>query len=132
MNSKYYILLVLFIIAFLASIMLAFSPKEDTCALDTNCSAVQLSNQATTLGIKNCHYGVVIFFFMSILIFMQIKKPSKRKKFIIHSGVIIGSLVSFYFLYLQFFVLNAICIYCLTVDFSMLLSLIITALYWKK
>ena len=132
MRYKYQILLALFIVALMASILLATAPDGESCNIDGSCNVVQLSKQATTFGIKNCHYGIAIFLFMSILTFIQIKKPDKIKRFVINLGVVLGSLISLYFLYLQFFELKALCVYCLTVDISMLLSLAIVLSSWKK
>jgi uncharacterized membrane protein len=112
--------------------MLATAPDGETCNLETSCDAVQLSKHATTFGIKNCHYGVAIFLVMSILAFLQMKKPDKTRRLIINWGVIIGGLIALYFVYLQFFVIKDVCVYCMSVDTSMIVALIITLFYWEK
>ncbi len=123
MKFKYSLLLIIFIAAFISSLILTITPAPPIC--EEGCDIVQTSVYANTLGIKNSAYGVGIFAFMSLITFLQIKKPSKNKKSLIHTGTTIGAIIATYFLYLQYFVLHAYCQYCLVVDVGMLLALII-------
>ena len=72
---KYKILLILFIISLVSSLMLAFIPNGETCNVEDTCNAVQASKYSETFGIKNSHYGVAIFLFLTILTFSEIRKP---------------------------------------------------------
>lgn len=130
-KTKYTTILIIFILVTIASGILSFVSIEQACGgIQTTCYAVQTSQYETTFGIKNAHAGLVIFSLMAVLTFLYLKKPSKNKKQIISLGIIGGSLFALYFLYLQFFVLNAICKYCMVIDIGMLINLgIIT--FWK-
>ena len=131
---KYPILLALAVLSLISSIVLSLpSGSTGDCLLGgTGCNIVHSSEYNYLLGIQNSYYGIAIFFVLSILIYLQIKKPEKIKKNLIHLAIIFGSLFALYFIYLQHFVLNAYCDYCLIVDFSMLISLGIIIANWKK
>ena len=127
---KYKILLVLFIIALISSILLAFNGNGDVCEVDENveegsCITVKSSDYSSFFGIQNHYYGIVMFAFMILITLSYLKKPRKYKKYIINLGVIVGAIIAIYFLYLQQFVLNVFCKYCLVVDISMILALIL-------
>jgi uncharacterized membrane protein len=129
---KYKILLILFIISFIASAILSFIPLEQACGgLQTSCYAVQTSQYESTLGIKNAYSGLVAFFIMSILTFFQIKNPKKSVKNLIKYCTVFASLIAVYLIYIQFFVINAICKYCMVIDSATLISLGII-LFWKE
>jgi len=131
-KTKYKILLVLFIIAFVASAILSFIPTEQACGgIQTTCYAVQTSQYEATLGIKNAYSGLVAFLLIGFLAFLQIKNPNKERKDLIKYGVVFASLIALYLLYVQFFVLNAICKYCMVIDSATLISLGIV-LFWKE
>ncbi|MBM3228272.1 hypothetical protein FJZ20_00055 [Candidatus Pacearchaeota archaeon] len=131
---KYPVLLALAVLSLISSILLSLpSSSSGECLLGgTSCNIVHSSEYNYFLGIQNSYYGIVIFSILSLLIYLQIKKPEKIKKNLIHLAIIFGSLFALYFLYLQHFVLNAYCDYCLIVDFSMLISLGIIIANWKK
>jgi len=59
-------------------------------------------------------------------------KPEKYKKIIIHSGIFIGTIIAVYFLYIQQFVLQEYCKYCIVIDFSLLIAFIIAIFTWKN
>jgi len=121
---KYKILLVLFIIALISSILLAFNGNHEICEPES-CEDVQSSDYFSFFGIQNHYYGIVMFAFMILLTLSYIKKQRKYKKYIINLGVVVGAVIAIYFLYLQQFVLNSFCKYCLVVDISMILALIL-------
>lgn len=131
-NAKYKAILIIFILAIIASGILSFVSVEQACGgIQTTCYAVQTSQYETTFGIKNAYLGFFIFSIMAILTFLHIKTPSKNKKQIITLGIIAGTIFALYFLYLQFFVLNAMCKYCMVIDIGMLMNLGIIIL-WKE
>jgi len=131
---KYKILLAIFIIALISSIMLSFSLDVGLCSAEetSDCDIVAASPQNYTLGIKNSHFGIIIFTALSILTFLQIKNHSEDRKETINWAVILGSAIALYFIYLQKFVIQAYCKYCLIVDISMLIGLIIVLKNWKE
>ncbi len=126
---KYKILLVLFIIALISSILLAFNGNGNVCEAEENvegsCITVQSSDYSSFFGIPNHYYGIVMFTFLILITLSYIKKERKYKKYIINLGVVVGAIIAIYFLYLQQFVLNVYCKYCLVVDISMILALIL-------
>jgi uncharacterized membrane protein len=132
-KAKYSIILGILILAIIASGILTFVSVEQACGgVQTTCYAVQTSQYEKTFGIKNAYIGLVVFSLLAILTFIHIIKPSKYKKQLIALGIIGGALFALYFLYLQFFVLDAICKYCMVIDIGMLLSLGIVILWREK
>lgn len=132
MQLKYLIILFLFVSALAASALLAFTPVSEICNPGVGCDIVQHSTYAKTFGVKNSYYGVGIFSFLVLITVLQLKKPTKLKKIVIYSFIQLGSVIALYLIYLQHFVLNAYCKYCLVVDFSLLLALILILLDWKN
>ena len=80
------------------------------------------------MGIKNEYFGDVIFAFMIFVVISCIAKPKKSKKMIIKLGILFGALTALYFIYLQFFVVHAICKYCMVIDSSMILALLVNSI----
>jgi uncharacterized membrane protein len=130
-EKKYIVILVIFILAILASGILSFVSIEQACGgTQTGCYAVNTSQYEKTLGIKNGYIGLVVFSILAIITSLHIRNPSKSKKRIIITGIILGTLFALYFLYIQFFVLKAICKYCMVIDLGMLINLGII-MFWK-
>lgn len=129
---KYKILLILFVIALLASLILSFLPVAEICNPNIGCEVIHHSSYNYIFGIQNSYFGILFFALGALLIHSQIKNATKQKKNLIHAAVIIGSIIALYFLYLQQFILKSYCIYCLTVDVSMLLALLVIIFNWKK
>lgn len=127
---RYKILLGLFILSLLSSLILSFTPVSEICDPGEGCDVVHYSPYNYTFGVQNSHYGIAIFTIMILLTLWQIKKPRKFKEKIISISVAVGSLIAIYFIYIQHSILQAYCKYCLVVDFSMLVSLIVL-LYYK-
>jgi uncharacterized membrane protein len=129
---KYKILLILFAICFIASAVLSFVPAEQACGgIKTTCYAVQTSQYEQTFGINNSYFGLLAFALIGVLAFLQIKQKEKIRKDLITYGVVFASFVAIYLLYIQFFVLNAVCKYCMVIDSATLISLGIV-LFWKE
>ena len=129
----YHILLVLFIASLASSLIISTQPISEICDTSSGCDIVQHSRHAETFGIKNSHFGVVVFSLLSIVTYLQLKNPTKQKKQFIYLGIIISSIIAIYFIYLQQFILEAYCKYCMVVDISMLIALgLITSNYKRK
>jgi len=132
MKNKF--LLAIFIISFLASVILSIPQSSDSgfCRADANvgCNSVQNSKYSYTFGIKNSYIGLIAFAFLSFVVFSHIKNPRKNKKLLIDIGIIIGALIAIYFIYLQAFVLKEFCRYCLVVDIGMISALLLI-IPWK-
>lgn len=123
---KYKSILFLIALGLVASVILSFIPIDEACGLENSgCYIVQTSPYETTLGFQNAHLGLVAFAILFIITFLHDKKPTKKRKQLIASGLILGSIFAIYFLFIQFFILNAVCQYCMVTDFGILLSLAI-------
>jgi uncharacterized membrane protein len=126
---------ILFILAIIigASTILSFIPLDQACGIGaTGCSQVQASEYGQTFGIKNAHLGLVAFAILFLINFWHIKKPTKQKKQFLTLGLSVGSIVAVYFIYLQLFVLNAICPYCMVADLGIITSLAIILFVKEK
>ena len=131
-SPKYIVLLALFLLSFLASAILSFIPLEQACGgVQTTCYAVQTSDYETFWGIKNAYLGLLAFGIIAILTVFQIETPKKPTKRIILAGVIFASIIALYFLYIQFFILDALCKYCMVIDTASLLALGIV-IFWRE
>lgn len=131
-KTKYISILSFVIISLISSMILSFTPVSQSCSIDGGgCNKVHNCCYNYTFGIQNSHYGIGLFLILSTILLYQIKNPSNKKRGLIHLGVILGSIVAFWFLYLQQFVIRAYCKYCLVVDFSMIIALSITLFQWS-
>ncbi|MGA2130461.1 MAG: vitamin K epoxide reductase family protein [Candidatus Pacearchaeota archaeon] len=127
---KYKVFLFVFVIGLISSIIITTNPSTGICAPGQGCSIVNSSPYASLFGIKNSVYGIFIFSFMILLTLFHINNPSRHTRNIIHAAVIIGSLISLYFLFIQIFVIKAICEFCLLVDFGLLVGLVFLIYLW--
>jgi len=123
---KHVLIMIFVISSLISSSILAFQPLSEICNIEEGCDLVQNSVYAQTFGIKNSVYGVWAFSLLLILIAYQIFKPSKEKENLIKYSLIISSIVAIYFLFLQIFILQAYCKYCLIVDLSVIFATIIS------
>lgn len=115
------IILLIFILTLISSIILTITPSTKVC--EGTCTEIQKSNYDSLFGIKNAHLGLFIFAFLSIITISHIKSPKKNKKKIINLGIIFGTIIAVYFLYIQAFVLKEFCKYCMIIDIGMLINL---------
>jgi len=131
-KTKYTLILIIFIVSALASGILSFVSIEQACGGTQNsCYEVQTSKYETTLGIKNAHVGLIVFPILAILTLIHLRNPTKLKKQIITLGLFFGTIFALYFIYLQLFILKALCKYCIVVDLGMIIGLGIIIL-WKE
>ena len=128
-KNKFYIIKILFILALLTSIAMSFEKSTEFCSVldheNSGCYKMSESKYAELFGIKNYIYGIIIFLVLTIITDSHIKNPSKKKENLLRNGIIIEAIISLYFLYLQQFVIQAYCKYCLVIDFSLILITII-------
>ncbi len=100
-----------------------------SCFADINaggCGTVASSVYATTFGVSNPWYGIFFFSFLLIVSILEIraifyKSHTKTILFFILRyvqtyGMILATIFALWLLYVQFFILYAICTYCLWVD----------------
>ena len=131
-KTKYEILLLIFFISFLSSLMLSLAPTTIICDVNEGGDVVNHSKYSKTFGIPNSDYGVAIFIFAIILTTLQIRNPTKNKRNLIHLMVVIGASIAIYYFYLQQFVLEAYCKYCIVVDTALVVSLLVVLFNWRK
>ena len=125
---KYKLLLTLFAISLAFSILLAFTPTDKLCGPETSsCSIVQNSEYKEILGINNAILGITAFTILIAITILHIKNPRKETKTFLALGVLFSTIGALYFIYLQLFVIKALCPYCMAIDISTLLALIILA-----
>lgn len=124
-NLRYYIILVLFLISLISSIVLSFTSVSLICSTISGCEVIHYSAYNSFLGVQNSDYGIIIFAFLSLLTISYFINPTQNKKALINLSIILGSILALYFLYVQHFILEAYCRYCLIVDFSVILCLIL-------
>lgn len=109
--------------SFLASLVLSTMTIEQACGEDTGCNVVQSSEYEKTFGIKNSSLGLVAFSALGALSLLELRKPHKYQRNLLKLGLVFGGVFAIYFLYLQVFMLSALCKYCLVVDSGVLVSL---------
>jgi len=130
---KHKILLALFAISLIFSTLLAFAPIEKICNDETSgCSLVQNSEYKSTLGINNSYSGIFIFTILILITVSQIKNPTSKKQNILISFLTISTLAASYFIYIQLFIIKAICPYCMTIDIATIVSLTILTIKRNK
>lgn len=93
------------------------------------CNIVLATSYAKFLGLPTALYGLVAYLFFAILsLYGLTNGRSSAIKFLPYlSGF--GVLISAYLIYLQFFVINALCFYCLTSATIITLIFILSAAY---
>ena len=126
-------LIAVFSISLVSSIMLTIKGGSGICNINNvnGCDLVGESSYASTFGVKNSTYGVAIFSLLLILALWHFFDPHDKKEAIIDYGIIGGSIIALYFLYLQFIVIKAFCTYCLIIDFLLIIGLVISLLIKK-
>ena len=99
------------------------------CVFGTSCNDVQKSVYGSLFNIPVSDLGLIAFSILfMIYLFTYKHKPSKS--FI--TLTIIGALSSFYFLFIQFFILKKVCSTCLVIDLFMLIITTLTLYAGKK
>tara|TARA_B100000745_G_scaffold268202_1_gene194159 strand:- start:1355 stop:1831 length:477 start_codon:yes stop_codon:yes gene_type:complete len=98
------------------------------CSLLDGCNAVAASPYSTVLGVPLASWGVLFYFGIFVLAATMLMVRARTLSHFFVFGTAVGFLFSLYFTYLQFFVIEAVCMYCM---FSAILStlLLIVALF---
>ena len=93
------------------------------------CNIVLATPYAKFMGLPTAFYGLVAYLFFAILVLYELtnRRLGAIKLLMYLSGL--GVLISAYFIYLQFFVINALCFYCLISAATMTLIFILSAAY---
>lgn len=117
------VFLIVFIIGLFFSVLITTSLTE-VCDPGKGCDVVNHSKYGSVFGIKNSTYGIYIFSFFILLTLYQLVRPTRLTMQVLNLGIVLGSLVAIYFIYLQAFVLNAWCKYCLVIDIALIIGLL--------
>lgn len=122
-KTKYAIILIMMLLAAFSSLILSTMNLATVCGENSGCSIIQFSGYEKTFGISNAHLGLIAFPILALLTIFELRRTNKYRKRLIQLGILIGSGFAVYFLYLQFFVLKAICKYCIVADIAILVAL---------
>ncbi len=117
----YYLLLILNLFGLLTSLYLTYihySSNLYVCLAGDNCNKVLTSQYSQIFGIPISFFGTIYFLIVLILLVLKIKK-------LIQILIFLGFVVGLILIYLQMFVLKAICFYCFLVDIILLISPVI-------
>lgn len=116
-NIISYLILILAILGFIDATYLTvefFSGGNVVCGLIEGCEQVLSSDYSSMFGIPLSLIGVIYYIIISIFAFIfSVNRDVKILKTILLITSL-GFIASIYFVYLQLFVINAICIYCVT------------------
>jgi uncharacterized membrane protein len=126
--KKYIIILSLFVLSLISSAMLLSPENSEFCEIGSpisGCSVVKDTNYSQTLGIDNAYFGILGFSALILITLSQIIKPTKNKKTLLITATTFASIIAIYFLFLQAFIINSFCNYCLVVDISVLTTFFI-------
>ncbi|OGD30622.1 hypothetical protein A2833_03410 [Candidatus Azambacteria bacterium RIFCSPHIGHO2_01_FULL_44_55] len=97
------------------------------------CNIVLFSSYAKTLSLPNALYGLVAYLLFGLLALYELvqkKQTGTMKPLAYFSGL--GVLAFVYFVYLQFFVIKALCLYCLVSALVMALIFALSVAYNVK
>lgn len=114
-KNRLRILLIICIIGFLDSLYLAYKAifsEPLPCLIGSSCDTVTTSIYGKFMGIPVSVYGILYYIFgIALFLFLMIKELKIKVLPFIFS--ITGLSVSIYFTFIQYFVLEAFCTYCL-------------------
>jgi len=130
------LILIFSIVALISSIMIVIQNKNDSTVLNQICSitgygceSVQNSVYGTIFGVKMVWFGVIAFILLILLLIFELITRNLIVAKLIFVASIIAGIFGLYLIYLQAFVLNQYCTYCLIIDSSSMCMMIITIIY---
>lgn len=133
MKKLYKIYMVICAIALLFSVLAEIEKQQVVQNTQTFCDAttggcntVQSSEYAQVLGIDVAIIGIIAFSALTILVLIQFRKENKYRLYMIYAATFIAGFGALFLIYLQAYVINAWCVYCLFVDGSSIALLGIT------
>jgi uncharacterized membrane protein len=107
------------------------SGESLNCSFLSGCNAVAASPYSIVLGAPLASWGVLFYFAIFVISATMLMVRARMLSHIFVLGTAIGFLASLYFVYLQLFVIQAVCMYCML---SAILStiLLVVALFIIK
>lgn len=103
---------------------------KDFCLTGESCKIVRNSSYSELFGIKLSFFG--FFSFVALLIIYLLAYNKKINYLFFLSCTIIGAFFALYFLYLQIFVIKALCSNCLAVDSTAVIIAFLSVLNLSK
>ncbi len=111
----------------LVSLLLVFQGDSGVCLTGQACSIVQSSSYNNLFGIPLAYFAIFSFALLAILLIYE----NKTKNLLLYVSFL-GALFAAYFIYLQAFVIKALCSQCLIIDSLTIIFFIIAIFYTKK
>ena len=107
---------------------MALTGSELACSIAglDGCNVVAQSVYSQFLGIPLAVYGVIFYSLLLLAIIVSLYRVSIGTKRLVFFIALAGALFSSYFMYLQFFVIKALCIYCIGSAFVAYILAILT------
>lgn len=107
---------------------MALTGSELTCTITglDGCNVVAQSAYSQFLGVPLALYGVVFYSLLLLTLGVSFYVKRSSMKHLVFLVALAGVLFSTYFMYLQFFVIKALCIYCLGSAFVAYILAILT------
>ena len=106
---------------FLDASYLAFKFYTGTvppCSLLEGCDVVTTSQYATVGGVSIALIGALYYLAVLLMVIFYFDSKKEKVLYVIPPLAAAGFLISLYLVYLQFFVLDAVCIYCIFSAFT--------------
>jgi len=93
----------------------SYTGSSLTCAIFEGCNTVARSPYAKIFGVPMSYFGLIFYLYMlGLAAFLAFDPYSRGQRYAALLYTFIGVCYSAYSLYLQLFVIHAVCIYCLT------------------
>lgn len=133
-NKLLFVLASIALIGFLDAVYLTVShfTGHISCSLISGCQEVLTSSYSQILGIPLALLGAIYYLFILINILLYIDNQNRWSRYIISYLPLGGFLFSLYLLSLMFFVIQALCQYCLLSALTSTLLVIGSWLFIKK
>ena len=114
-NKLIYIFTAISLLGFLDAVYLTTSHYTGhiTCSVISGCQEVLVSQYSEIFGIPLALLGAAYYLFILINSLLYIDNQNKYSKLVLSYIPIFGFLFSIYLIYLMFFVIEALCQYCL-------------------
>ena len=102
------------------------------CAILDGCDTVTTSQYATMAGVPVALLGAIYYLIIFVLAISYLESKKDNLVFLISRLTIVGFLASLWFVYLQVFVLKALCLYCLFSAFTSTTLFIVSIIFlWR-
>ena len=116
---KKILILIFSLIGFSFSLFLYLNRPDSSFCTFSGCNYVLTSKFSKTLGIDNSILGIFYFLLVGILAYLNKEKILKILS-------IPGALFALYLIFVMLFILKEICYYCLIVDLSAIIILVLS------